>query len=424
LFDGLSERLGYRYEAVPVDEHVYDRYYYDVGVEIIWSAWHGIEDEVPVRRTAGGLSTALAGYHAVNRVLAERVCAVAQSAALVAVQDYQLMLVPALLRRRRPDIRITHFSHTPFPDRRSRTRLPAPLLRSLVFGMLGADLLGFQRPLWARRFLDCCRDLGLETDYQHCYVRVGGRAIWIRCYPVTVDGAALAVRARSPEVRCWTQRIRAGDPRRVIARVDRLDPAKNTVRGFEAYALALRRRPGLARQVRFVACLVPSRERLPDYQRYAERTWGVVRKVNDVHPGAITVYNGEDWDRALGLLCAYDVLLVNPVADGMNLVAQEGALLNDNDGVTVLSSGAGAADLLPGVVRLDRPRSVEATATALNVALDLSPVQRRRRVEQMRSAISWLPPADWLDRQLADTETASSGAAVAGNVIRARQATR
>jgi trehalose-6-phosphate synthase len=100
-------------------------------------------------------------------------------------------------------------------------------------------------------------------------------------------------------------------------------------------------------------------------------------------------------------------------------VAQEGALLNDNDGVTVLSSGAGAADLLPGVVGLDRPRSVEATATALNVALDLSPAQRRRRVEQMRSAISGLRPADWLDRQLADTETAASGAAVAGNVIRA-----
>jgi trehalose 6-phosphate synthase len=411
LFDGLAERLGYRYVAVPVEKDVYDLYYYDVGVEIIWSAWHGIEDEVPFRHAARYPSTALAGYRAINQALAERVGAVALSGAVVAVQDYQLMLVPALLRDQRPDVRISHFSHTPFPDRMSRTKLPEPLLRSLVLGMLGADLLGFQRPLWARRFLDCCGDLGLETDHQRGCVHLGGHTVWVRSYPVTVDGAALEMRVRSTEVRNWAQRIRAGDPRRVIARVDRLDPAKNAVRGFEAYALALHRRPSLARQVRFVACLVPSREHLPDYQRYTERMWEVVQKVNEAHPRAITVHYGEDQDRALGLLRAYDVLLVNPLADGMNLVAQEGPLLNHNDGVTVLSAGAGAADLLPGVVELDRPRSVEATAAAINAALDLSPGQRRRRIEQMRSAISRLRPADWLDHQLADTVSVGSGGA-------------
>jgi len=158
-----------------------------------------------------------------------------------------------------------------------------------------------------------------------------------------------------------------------------------------------------------VACLVPSRERLPEYQRYAGKVWRVIDDVNRRHPGSITVHYGDDQDRALGVMRGYDVLLVNPVADGMNLVAQEGPVINTNDGVVVLSLGAGAADLLSGAAILDRPRDVAATADALEVALLLSPAERRDRANQMRTAVSQLSPTEWLDRQLADVLAVTSG---------------
>lgn len=410
LFGALAAGIGYRCDAVAVTQEEYDRYYDDAGVSIVWSVWHGIEDDVPIRYDPEDPLASLAGYRLVNQALADRAAAVAAEGATVSVHDYQLMLAPAMLRSRRRDLGIAHFSHTPFPSRTSLCRLPAPIVWSLVVGMLGADLLGFQRPLWARRFLDCCQRLGIQVDHEHGWVRYRGRLTWVRCYPVTVDGAALITRARSRDVLCWARRTRAEDPRRVIARVDRLDPAKNALRGFEAYARLLRCRPELAGEVRFVACLVPSRERLPDYRRYAERALRVVHDVNGRHPGAITVHHGEDRDRALGVMRVHDVLLVNAVADGMNLVAQEGPLVNDNDGATVLSSGAGSADLLRGAVALDRPRSVEATAAALDTALALPSQQRRDRARRMRAAVSRSSPADWFGHQLADVKAVSSGA--------------
>lgn len=420
LLDRLAVQLGYRYDVVPVSPDDYDRYYYDVGVSILWTAWHGIEDEVPIRLAGtdpgdplAGYRTALAGYRTVNRALADRVCATAEPGAAVSIHDYQLMLMPGMIRRRRPDLRVAHFSHTPFPGQGSLSQLPPTLVRSVVDGMLGADLLGFQRPRWAWRFLRCCERLGMRVDREHGLVRHGPRRTWVRCYPVTVDSAALAARARTRSVTRWAERTRAEDPRRIIARVDRLDPAKNALRGFEAYARLLHRRPELARQVRFVACLVPSREHLPDYRDYATRVRQVIQQVNQHHANAITVHYGDDPDRALGVLRVHDVLLVNPVSDGMNLVAQEGVLINGNDGVAVLSAGAGAADLLPGTLPLADPVSVPATENALETALGLSPPQRRAHAGRARAAVAGASPASWFDHQLTDLRAVRAGGAPA-----------
>lgn len=409
LFDGLAESLGFRYEIVPIPAREYDSYYYEAGVNIIWTACHGIEHDVPVVVDADEPLNSLAGYQAVNDALASRVAAVAPDGAVVAIQDYQLMLVPTMVRNRRPDLQIIHFSHTPFPSKESLSRVPRTIVRTIVDGMLGADLLGFQRRRWARRFLDCCQWLGLTVDHSAGSVADGERRIWVRCYPVTVDSAVLTTHARSREVARWAHQIKADDPRKVIARVDRLDPAKNALRGFEAYAMLLRRHPELAREVRFVACLIPSRENVSSYRRYADRTRQAIHDINRQHPGSITVHYGDDRNRALGVLRIHDVLLVNPVADGMNLVAQEAAVVNDNDGVTVLSSTTGSADLLPGVINLTEPRSVEKTAHAIAEALSLSPAQRLERALSARSAIDGANPATWFNNQLADVQAIREG---------------
>jgi trehalose 6-phosphate synthase len=411
LLDDLPMRLGFRHDLVPVRPQDYIRYYYDAGVQIIWTVWHGIEDEIPVVLNAEDSRRSLGGYIRVNRILASRIAATANEGALVSIHDYQLMLVPEMLRERRSDVAIVHFTHTPFPNWESLAALPIALVTRLVDGMLGADLLGFQSVSWARRFLDCCDRLGLRVDHTAGWVAGQGRRVWIRCYPVTVDGLSLTARAQSREVAQWAVRAKAGDHRKVIARVDRLDPSKNIVRGFEAYGMLLQRRPDLANETRFVACLVPSREQQADYRRYADRTWRLIDDINRRHPGSITAYRGNDQDRALGILRTYDVLLVNSIADGMNLVAQEGALVNENDGVIILSSTTGSADLLPGVVTLDNPASVEATVKTLECALSLTPEQRQQRARKGRLAIEGVKSADWLEAQLVDLWNVRAGGA-------------
>jgi trehalose 6-phosphate synthase len=406
MFDRLAVDLGYRYSIAAVSQQDYAGYYFDVGVNVIWTVWHGIEDEVPVSRSTEAL---LGRYRSVNQAVADQVAKVGSANAAVSVHDYQLLFVPAMVRARRDDVRIVHFSHTPFPDAGSLSELPLATVRSLVEGMLGADLLGFQRALWARRFLRCCDRLGFMVDFERAAVHLGDRVIWVRSYPVTADEASLLARARSSEVLLWADRIRTDDPRRVIARVDRLDPAKNALRGFDAYARLLERNPRARGDLRFVACLIPSRERLPSYRDYAQRVRRRVEEINDRHPAAITVYQGDDQDRAFGLLSVHDVLLVNPVSDGMNLVAQEAALFNGNDGVTVLSTTTGAADLLPDAVALNLPRSVEATTAALETALALPADERRERASAMRDAMSGAESGEWFEHQLADLEAVTSG---------------
>jgi trehalose 6-phosphate synthase len=411
LFRELDAQLGYSPRVVLVDELEYDRYYYDVGINIIWSVWHGIEDDVPPRWNTQHPLASLTSYTHVNRRMAVKVAEAAAEGAVVVVQDYQFLLAPAMIRAKRPDVRIVHFSHVPFPDTSSLNKLPPVLVRAFVNGMLGADLLGFQCVRWADRFLRCCERLGLDVDQERWNVRHRNRRTWVRCYPVSVDVVSLKNRSRAPEVRRWAAQTAASDRVARIVRIDRLDPAKNALRGFEAYSMLLDRMPGLARDIRFVACLTPSRERFPDYQRYAARVRSVVHGINRRYPGAITVHYGNNQERAFGVLDGYDVLLVNPVADGMNLVAMEGPVLNTKDGTVILSSGAGAADLLSGAEILARPGDLAATADALEAALFLPPAKRRERAEQMQAAISRLDVAEWLERQVTDAMAVGAAAA-------------
>jgi trehalose 6-phosphate synthase len=400
---------GFRFVPVVVPPQMWSAYYDDVGIHVIWPPWHGIEDDLPVRLTPAVLNERLGGYGAVNDALARRTAEVAAIGAAVSVHDYQLMLVPAALRKHRLDLRITYFNHIPFPSAESSARVPEVVLRTLVEGMLGADLIGFQRKLWADRFLECCTRLGIDVLPGPGRLRWQGRDVWVRCYPARVDVGTLAARARSLSVRSWVRTLHGGDDRTVIARVDRLDPAKNALRGFAAFHELLQREPARARAVRFVACLVPSRERVPDYRRYVARTLRKVEEVNAGHPGAIEVHLGDDQDRALGLLGTYDVLLVNAVADGMNLVAQEGAAINGADGAIVLSAGTGAADLVPATVPIDDARDVAGTAEALRLALDLSPAERRDRAARMRRAVAAAGSADWIAHQLSDLDAVAAG---------------
>lgn len=399
-----SCELGYRYEPVFVDKAAYDSYYNGAGARMLWPAHHDLWAAPLWGKTESSADLWIECYQRVNRDIASFVARVCGDRSLVIFEDYQLSTAPGWLRRIRHRPLIAHFMHTPFASVTSLRHLPKTISVAVLEGMLQADLLGFQTSAWAQRFMRCCAAIGARVDWHSGLVVYNGRRSWVRCYPVIIDAAAVLSRSCSSHSLGWRSRLASG-PGRLIVRVDRLDPAKNSVRGFAALRLLLEREPRLRGQLRFIACLVPSRPDVVEYKEYSKQMFSVVREINGRFPGSIEIYFGENYDRALAALSIYDVLLVNSLMDGMNLVAQEGPVANVGDGAVVLSGGAGCMDLYEsGPFVLDEPGSVEATADALFLALNASHAERRARAVSMREKIWARDPTDWLATQIADME--------------------
>jgi trehalose 6-phosphate synthase len=284
---------------------------------------------------------------------------------------------------------------------------------------MGADLVGFHVAAWVHNFLDCCERIGAEVDRDNGLVRHASGGLgrrdskwidtWVREYPIPIDPADLRERATGPAASAWSKLFRSGAEGPLVVRADRAEPSKNIVRGFEAFGLMLDRRPDLA-GTRFAACLYPSRQSMPEYRRYTEQIEAAAAAVNARHPGAIDLYMKDDFDRTLGAYRVYDVLLVNPIMDGMNLVSKEGSCLNQNDGVLVLSRGAGSFEELGDqAVPIEDQMDVASTAEALERAIDMDPEERRRRAEKLRALSTARRPEDWINSQLDDLVAVQEG---------------
>jgi trehalose 6-phosphate synthase len=301
----------------------------------------------------------------------------------VFVQDYHLSLVPALLRRRRPDLRIAHFSHCPWADAAYFQMLPGPVATAILDGMLGADQLGFLVPRWARNFLHCCLDAGLAVDFDRHTVRAGdGRLVRVRTYPL---GAELT------------------RGRRLIVRVDRMELSKNILRGLEGYAMFLERNPRARGRVVHYALTYPSRRDLPEYQAYTAEVKHMAESINERYRTRtwepVLLELRDNYPRALAAMAAADVLVVNPVWDGMNLVAKEGPAISRRDLALILSRNAGAADDLGPGALLVNPFDTAELAETIATALELPPDERAKRAALLREGATALPPRDWFDRQ-------------------------
>jgi trehalose 6-phosphate synthase len=275
--------------------------------------------------------------------------------------------------------------------------------------MSAADLIGLHVSRWCRNFADSCAEAGATIDRSTGSMSHDGMTSWIRSYPIPIDAGDLIERASSDGARKWAREFRewAGGGR-LLARVDRSEPSKNIVRGFEAFGALLDRRPELADEIRFVACVYPSRQTMPEYRRYSEQIQSAVDRVLERHPGSIKLYSDDDFDRSLGALLAYDALLVNPLMDGMNLVSKEGPTLNQQDGVLILSSGAGSFEELgDSAVEITDPLDVGQTSMAIEKALEMPAPERKERAQELREAATARTPEDWIEAQLADLRSIS-----------------
>ena len=402
--DGLADELGYPVYLLDIDPDTYARYYDQVSNRMLWFANHCLWDELGIdgfgEQELDAWETA---YEPVNQRFAQAVYEVAEPSSFVLFQDYHLYTAPGHLRKLRPDQVIFHFTHSSFCSEEGLDHLPRPIPQAVIEGMLGADLLGFHVAAWVHGFLECAERIGAVVDHKIGSVDYQGRRTWVREYPIPVDAGDLTKRADGPEAQSWAGRFASRTEGPLLVRADRTEPSKNIVRGFEAFGLVLDRRPDLAGSAHFVACVYPSRQTMEEYRSYGDRILTAVESVNERHPGAIDLFMEDDFDRTLGALKVYDVLLVNPLMDGMNLVSKEGPVVNGNDGVLVLSRGAGSFEEMgEASVEINDPKDVEETAKALETALDMSNDERKRRAEDLRRRAQAHKPEDWIESQLAD----------------------
>jgi len=407
----VREELGYPLRLLDIDPDTYDRYYNTVSNRMLWFANHCLWDELGLEGFGDEeLDAWNNAYEPVNRLFASAVDEVAGDNALVLFQDYHLATAPGYLREIGKQVVIGHFTHSSFCGPRGLEALPRPIPLRVIEGMLGADLLGFHIGAWVKGFLKSCEAIGAEVDYERGTVDHSGRRTWVRAYPIPIDSVELLERAATEDVQQWAERFSVYTDVPLVVRADRAEISKNVVRGFEAFGALLDRRADLRGEVRFVACLYPSRQSMPEYQGYIDQIQAVVEDVNERYPGSIELFFRDDYDRTLGALMNYDVLLVNSIMDGMNLVSKEGPTVNRRDGVLVLASGAGSFEELGDYsVPIDDPYDVQETAAAIEKALAMDMDERKKRAEGLRSIVEARTPEDWIESQLNDLSEISEG---------------
>lgn len=390
---GVVEADGFHVRLLALDPETYRLAYDVVSNEVLWFAHHGLWDLPREPAFDDTWTAAWDAYRAVNHAFADAVAEVAPAGAAVLVQDYHLCLVAARLGRLRPDLACVHFSHTPFAPPVWLNALPAAAARELVEGMAAHRACGFHTQRWA-------------DDFTASAAAVAGLSPATFVAPLGSDPDDIRAVAASPACIEALASLHAsvGD-RAVIGRVDRVELSKNLLRGFLACDLLLQQHPEHRGQVVFVARTYPSRPGVPGYAAYREEIERTVRAVNerwgtdDWQPIVLEV--DDDHPRSVALLRRADVLLVNPIRDGLNLVASEGALVNDRDAVLALSPEAGAWERLqPAALRVP-PFDVAGTADTLHEALTMPAAERAERAGVLRALAEARTPADWLADQLA-----------------------
>ena len=351
------------------------------------------------------------GYVMANRAFADEIvaeCANESVPPFVMLQDYHLYLTPKLVRERLQGAIIQHFTHIPWPDPRYWALLPAFMRISIFEGMCAADVIGLQTVRDTRNFL-----LGAETFLKGSDIDYGRSAVWyaghltlVRAYPIAVDAGGLSEFAESEEVQGYVESLRPSFGEQTIVRVDRAEPSKNLLRGFRAFELLIQRYVELREKVNLLAFVVPSRTDVGIYQTYTDEIFELVDEINDEYglPGwqPITIFYENNYAQAIAAMRDCDVLIVNPVIDGMNLVAKEGPLVNRRDGVLVLSETAGAYEQLAPYVLPVAPADIEGTVRALYQALTMPAAERHERAVRLHELIASDDIIKWLSRQFSD----------------------
>jgi trehalose 6-phosphate synthase len=411
------EGAEYRVKLVASDAEAYDRFYNIIANPMLWFIQHYLWDLSNAPDIRRNETEAFEfGYNAVNEDLARAVIEEIEGLEhpVVMVHDYHLYTLPGLIRRVRPDVFMTHFVHIPWTQSDAWRVLPTVIRQEIYRGILSNDIIGFHTRSYRRNFLQCCEDLlGLDVDHDAGVVRCDDREIWVRSYPLPIDARSVQAVARRDRVRKFEEELLRRRRDHLLLRVDRADLSKNVLRGFSAFDLFLEQHPEFRERVTFIAQLMPSRTDVPEYAEYLERIEAVVAVVNHRHGSPdwmpIQLKLRDDLEEAVAAYKHYDVLMVNAMFDGMNLVAKEGPMVNERAGVSILSENTGAHEELGEYSLSVNPFDIQELADSIHAALTMPEPERKRRLGGLRSVVTARDPGDWIDEQLADIQRKSSG---------------
>jgi trehalose 6-phosphate synthase len=400
----------------------YDWYYNVVANPVLWFAQHYLWGLALAPDWDHGLHNAWhSGYVTVNENFAEAVVAELerQPGAPVFFHDYHLYVAPRLVRERVPDAVLSHFVHVPWPQPDYWRVLPEEIRRSVHEGMLANDVVGFHTARWRRNFLRSCEDIvGARVDYGSCEVEHEGRRTRVTFHPISVDPDEFGDLAESPAVLAEEEEIVASRPEFLVLRVDRTDPSKNVVRGLRAYELFLDAHPELHGRVQMLVLLDPSRQDIPEYSEYVGAIQRAARMVNDRFQregwAPLDLRMADNFPQSVAAYKQFDVLLVNAIFDGMNLVAKEAPLVNTRDGVLILSENAGAHEELGRWALTVNPFDVAGQAEAIWAGLTMAAAERRERIEAIRGHVRDRDIGAWIEAQLGDVDAVGREAPARG----------
>jgi trehalose 6-phosphate synthase len=406
--DGSSYRLRF----VVSDPAAYDWFYNVVSNPTLWFIQHYLWDLAYEPAFDQGLHHAWEeGYVRVNRSFADAILSELerQPDATVFLHDYHLYLVPYFVRLEAPDAQLAHFIHIPWPQQDLWRVLPEPIRRAVHEGLLGNDIVSFHARRWSRNFVRSCADfVGVEVDTEEGSLVYGDRRILVQSHPISIDPAEFDDLAVSPQVLAAEAELVARLPEKIILRVDRTDLSKNIVRGFRAFEAYLAAHPEMHGRVTMLALLDPSRQDIPNYAEYLAAIQRAARSVNDrfQFEGWIPVelHVEDDFARSVAAYKQFDVLLVNAIFDGLNLVAKEAPLVNERDGVLILSENAGAHEELYRWAITINPFDVSEQAQAIHEALEMPAGERKARIDAIRAHVREHDLTAWIGAQLSDLD--------------------
>ena len=352
------------------------------------------------------------GYVPVNQAFAQAVIDEARQNGLspiVMLHDYHLYLASAYIRQQMPELIIQHFTHIPWPAPSYWQLLPSLMRQAIHRSLCATDIVGLQTARDVHSFLHCCQSFidEAEIDYKQQTVQVNDHIVKVKAYPISIDVVGIKQLASSAKCQEYDEKLRNLCGEQTIVRVDRCEPSKNIIRGFRAFDMLLQRYPQFQGKVKFIAFLVPSRTHLKPYQRYTQDITQLIEEINNKYQTAewhpIDFFYENNYLQAIAGMRMYDVLLVNAVVDGMNLVAKEGPTVNDRDGVLILSESVGACAQLGQNALTVTPTDLEETTQALYTALTMLPDEKKRHATELKKSIEKEDVTDWLLRLLGDT---------------------
>jgi trehalose 6-phosphate synthase len=399
-----------RVTFVEHEPEAYDLMYNHLANPLLWFAQHGLYD-LPYAPTLGD-DTRRAweeGYVSVNRNFAEAVSRTVEDEEfpIVLLHDYQLYMTPLFVRERLgADAFISHFVHIPWPGPDYWGILPTYIREGILTSLLSADVVAFHTRHYARDFAETASQvLGARYNTERAIIYHGDREVWVKAYPISIDPAEFEELAHSEAVLEQEEFVR-GLPGKLLLRVDRMDLSKNIVRGFQAYGRMLERHPEMVGEVTFLAQLQPSRGDVPEYARYAEVVQERAEEIDEKYGNAswkpIELSVQDNFPLSVAAYKNYDVMLVNAVRDGMNLVAKEAAVVNERDGVLVLSENAGAYEELGEHALTVNPFDLDEQADAIHEALTMPGEERGRRAKALRETVLSNTIEDWVEAQMRD----------------------